>query len=295
MQHSLFEDDQANTLAKASVDLPALDLREHPSANYAPHTGINARGADLTIAFACDFSTAGERLTAKVAGERIVSINLLSFDVESASERVVQALAAHCAPARAVLNVAGNGIATMSRHGYSQRSVDEAVYCVLARVHASVPLGRIRSGGQTGADMSGLVAGVALDVPVLGLWPLGFKQRLVDGKDVLRSRSELEREIEQRASQLRATLVRLDLPRLHGQVVALLESGDAEASERFRCEMGVGPAALHSALLAGHAEALLAPFAFREGVLHQVATQEPMSTREPAPSAQATEWCGPGR
>ena len=46
------------------------------SSSYAPRTQVNASSADLTVAFATDYATAGERLTMKMAGYRYVAVPL---------------------------------------------------------------------------------------------------------------------------------------------------------------------------------------------------------------------------
>lgn len=178
--------------------LEPITLLEHASSDYAPRTGENARGADVTVAFAADFTTAGERLTHRVAGARYAGIPFGS-DVEQA----VQALRRKCLERGGFsLNVAGNGIYTLGKLGVTQAQANQWVYEVLARLHALGPLTAIRSGGQTGIDTAGLVAGIALQVPVTGLWPKGFRQRLENQRDVLRTQDELMLELQEAAAAL---------------------------------------------------------------------------------------------
>lgn len=177
----------------------AVDLVEHSSANYAPRTGENARKADVTVAFAVDFTTAGEKLTHKVAGDKYVAVPF-SLAVEDAAARLLRFL-------RSVngrtLNVAGNGIYTLGRHRVTQEGANQYVFEVLRRVHLQNRLLAIRSGGQTGIDTAGLVAGMALGVPVTGLYPKGYRQRLADQTDVCRTREALQAELEAMAASLR--------------------------------------------------------------------------------------------
>ena len=51
-----------------------MKIIENKSSSYAPRTFANAKSADLTIAFAIDFGTAGEQLTKKAAGQRYVAV-----------------------------------------------------------------------------------------------------------------------------------------------------------------------------------------------------------------------------
>jgi len=62
--------------------------------------------------------------------------------------------------------------------------VNQYVYDVLALVHKHLPIRQVVSGGQSGADLAGLVAAVALDIQCSGTWPKGYKMRFEDGKDV---------------------------------------------------------------------------------------------------------------
>lgn len=48
-----------------------LTILEHKSSSYAPRTYENAAKADVTIAIAVDYNTAGERLTHKAAGGEV--------------------------------------------------------------------------------------------------------------------------------------------------------------------------------------------------------------------------------
>lgn len=178
---------------------PAVQLCEHPSAGYAPRTWENARRADVTVAFAVDYTTAGERLTHRAAGERYIAIPF-GGDAPAAAIHLAQFLAQRGAT---TLNVAGNGLATLVRHKVTQAQANRWVYEVLRRVHARRPLAHIRSGGQTGIDTSGLVAGIALGVPVTGLFPKGYRQRLANQQDVLRDPATLEAELYREADALR--------------------------------------------------------------------------------------------
>lgn len=194
MQHDLFSD------TAELAPPPALQLLEHECSDYGPRTGDNARGADITVAFAVDFETAGERLTKRVAGARYLGIPYGSNVVQAAAEllRVMHRRGA------ASLNVAGNGIYTLDAHDVTQEDANRWVFEVLKLVHQQRPLSFIRSGGQTGIDTAGLVAGLALGIPVLGLYPLGYRHRLANNKDVLGTPEQLEAELRKAAAILTA-------------------------------------------------------------------------------------------
>ncbi|EMM6790306.1 hypothetical protein JR314_33255 [Pseudomonas aeruginosa] len=170
---------------------PLLRIEQHDSGRYAPRTWENAKSADITVAFASDFTTRGEQLTLRAAGEAYVAIPV-SIEPVAAARRLYKAMSA--AKAR-TLNVAGNGIYTLSKHGWTQESINAWVYQVIGKVHQHWPIEFIRSGGQTGADVAGLVSAHALGIDCLGLFPKHFLQRAEDNVDVRRTATELEAEI----------------------------------------------------------------------------------------------------
>ena len=155
---------------------PGLVLRAHASTGYRERTKENANAAGLTVAFAVDFDTAGERLT-RQAARAYVAVSLKpEDDVYAAASAILRTKCRH-------LNIAGNGLHTLSKHGWDQRRINEYVYQVLRVVHRQLPLTHIRSGGQTGADTAGIVAALALGVPATALFPKHFLQRDADGAD----------------------------------------------------------------------------------------------------------------
>lgn len=159
--------------------MASLDIQQHNSQSYSPRTFANAAGAEWTVAFASDFTTSGERLTKKAAGARYVPINI-GGDPVAAARVLYKALRASNARS---LNVAGNGIYTLSKDGWSQLGVNRWVYQVLAKVHEHWPLNSIRSGGQTGVDIAGVAAAYALGIAALALFPKGYLQRGTDKVD----------------------------------------------------------------------------------------------------------------
>ncbi len=175
-----------------------IEVLQHRSGSYGPRTFENAKGADLTVAFATDFSTAGEKLTAKAAGDRYLAIPLATGPLEAARMLFRACRAQHVK----TLNVAGNGIYTLAKHGWTQQRTDEHVYRVLAKVHEHWALSHVRSGGQTGIDLAGVTAGYALGIPVTALLPCGFKQRYEDKADRCHSEEEIRAQIVSGAARL---------------------------------------------------------------------------------------------
>lgn len=168
-----------------------LTVLEHTSSHYSPRTWANATSAQWTLAFARDFTTPGEALTHKAAGDRYSAIALEGDPVEAARSIF---LAIKRNNVRSV-NIAGNGIVTLTKHGWTQPQVNQFIYDVLSRIHAHWPLEALRSGGQTGGDVAGCVAGVALGIPTTALLPKGFRQRWRDRIDTEHTEADIRQQI----------------------------------------------------------------------------------------------------
>jgi hypothetical protein len=177
-----------------------LFVLSHASSKYSPRTYENARSADFTFALAADLNTAGEKLTKKAAGAHFLAVewtnNTTSLEVARLLFQSLKMWSAHS------INVAGNGMATLARHGLTQAQANQIIYEVLAQVHAHWPLTHIRSGGQTGVDLAGAVAGVALGIPTTVLLPLGFIQRDEYGTDAAHSPDFIREQIQSQSKLL---------------------------------------------------------------------------------------------
>jgi len=159
----------------------SLIIKEHKSASYAPRTYHNA-SQGVTLAVAVDFTTAGEKLTHKAANGKIVQIDWFNtLDKLYPARALYSALKKHNCH---VVNVAGNGIYTLVKHGVTQGEANQYVFDILKLVNTHWPITQVVSGGQTGMDIAGLVAGVALGIESIGTWPKGYKMRFEDAKDV---------------------------------------------------------------------------------------------------------------
>lgn len=168
-----------------------LTILEHTSSSYAPRTWANAAKGDVTIAIAVDYNTAGEKLTHKAAGGKYIALPPDKPWMENARE-----LFKFARPRIArKINVAGNGIYTLKKHGWTQEMANQYVYDILKKIHEHFYLEEIRSGGQTGIDLAGGVAGAALGIPTTFLLPKGFKQRHEDGIDVCHTEEEVREQV----------------------------------------------------------------------------------------------------
>ena len=186
---------------------PRLDIIAHRSASYAPRTRENADVADLTIAVAVDYNSAGERLTKRAAGEKYLALPIAQDPVISARQLYSDLKSRGFLNGRRlpVLNVAGNGVYTLIKHGIDQAAADAHLFAILSTMQPHLPLGRVISGGQTGVDVAGAVAGHALGLDVTMTLPAGFLQRDASGKDAPQDPEALRTAIIAQAGALKNT------------------------------------------------------------------------------------------
>jgi hypothetical protein len=163
---------------------------------YAQRTRENAESADLTVAFAADFNTAGERLTEKAAKGKIIQIPLAggNADPKAIASDILSCMTDREKSTHLKVNIAGNGMQTFAAHNISQNEVDAIVAGTLKELTESgVNIRSIVSGGQTGADEAGILAAKALGIPAEVHAPKGWLMRGPDGKDVFSERGFKER------------------------------------------------------------------------------------------------------
>ncbi len=162
-------------------------FEEETSSGYRARTLKNA-SADVTIAIALNFNTAGEKLTKSSVlqqGKEYVAIQIERFLVVNPNDvnRIIEALNKVKATS---LNIAGNGIYTLK--DFSQNQIDIFTYQLLKAVIESPKLKTkielVRTGGQTGFDEAGAKASKKLKIPTLVLAPKGWVFRIENGQDV---------------------------------------------------------------------------------------------------------------
>ncbi|WP_321820877.1 MULTISPECIES: hypothetical protein [unclassified Burkholderia] len=185
-----------------------FELTTHAERGYSPRTRHNARVADLTAAFAFDFETRGELLTHLCAGPSYVALPLTVPPIEAARQ-LFRALRARNAR---VLNVAGNSLPTLLKHGVDQDAANAYVFETISIVTRHWRLMRIVSGGQTGIDVAGGVAALALGIDAVLTFPPGFLQRAADGHDHTHTEEEVLASFAQMTRTLADTFRTQDAP-----------------------------------------------------------------------------------
>ena len=169
-----------------------INIVEHTSKNYSPRTKLNASLGDLTVAFYVDHTTAGERLTCSAAGRNYVSISICETSVTEAVKIIYGAM---CIRNAFTLNIAGNGMYTLHKFGIDQQFVNEYILSIVRSVHCHRPISEIFSGGQTGADLAGIVAAKILGINATMTMPNGYIQRFEDKKDIVQTKEDIENQI----------------------------------------------------------------------------------------------------
>lgn len=166
-----------------------IDIIEHESSGYGPRTKYNASVADVTLALAFDPGTHGEKLTKKYAASKYIGFQL-SDDLVLGD--IVKHLYGFMIKKKArTLNIAGNGIFTATKFGSTQRKLNLFVYRILEKLNSNYPIQRIYTGGQTGVDLAGGIAGHYLGIDTIMTLPKGFKQRFEDGKDIFQNQKDI--------------------------------------------------------------------------------------------------------
>ncbi|MFL9611154.1 hypothetical protein ACKF11_13795 [Methylobacillus sp. Pita2] len=185
-----------------------LKIIANSSSSYAPRTYANASKGDITAAIAIDYETAGERLTKKAAGQKYIRLPMSIEGIEQSYEEHGRTLATMARPmTEPCINIAGNGIYTFARHKWDQARVNQYIYQVLAIAHQQHPIGSIVCGGQTGVDIAGAVAAVALNIPVTIHMPSGLLQRYEDGQDITRTEDQIRDEVMSMARQIKGIVI----------------------------------------------------------------------------------------
>lgn len=171
-----------------------IQILEHSSSGYGPRTYANAAKANLTLALSVDDTTTGERCTHKAAGKKLLKLDLAEDWIVNA-RLLWHRLVAAGVTNKLTLNVAGNGIVTLNKHGWSQSQINEYVYWMLEKVHTYFHIDKIVSGGQTGVDIAGGWVGVKLGIDVELLLPKGYIQRHEDGIDVKHTKEQIMKQV----------------------------------------------------------------------------------------------------
>lgn len=182
-----------------------ITINEYGS-HYSERTRLNASLAGLTVAFAVDFETAGERLTARAAS-RTKYLGILikeEPDIRAMAITIIDRFW-FLSNNTKTLNIAGNGIYHLDKVHINQEYINILIYQVLAIVHREGPITKIYTGGQSGVDQAGVIAALALGIPVEVNMPKGFKRKSEFGSNYTSSVEGLLEEYEYQVDRLKDT------------------------------------------------------------------------------------------
>lgn len=195
---------------------------EEKGKGYPIRTEFNAKNGDMTIGFAVDFNSAGEKLTKRLVqkhhGENhFCEIHVDQIEPIVAARKIYQMARNYNIK---TLNIAGNGIYSYvdKNKNWNQDKINQYVYSVLKQVIEGAKtqgnpfeIQKIYTGGQTGADWAGAVAAHALGIECLVTFPLGFIQRNKNKENIYNNKENLEKTIIKDVASLNKNLNMFDI------------------------------------------------------------------------------------
>ena len=167
-----------------------IEFIEDSCSNYQHRTFINADSADVTLAFAVDFTTAGEICTEKYCKTcekpifqfKVNENGRLNKEEEIKIDELYKCLKLNN---YTKINIAGNGIYTFSKYGINQERINDLVTNIVEHLlERGCKIDELRSGGQSGADEAGIIAGIRLGINSICLFPKGYRFRDINNKDI---------------------------------------------------------------------------------------------------------------
>lgn len=174
-------------------------LQEHMNSGYSSRTQFNAENSDLTIAFTVDEFTAGERLTRKFAAEDYGRIDLKTTTPAEAARNIHYLIDVKlCGNPCGIINIAGNGLATLSKYKLTQESVNKFLvetFLEMKNKWNCFPEKGFRSGGQTGVDIAAAVVAEIMGVDAMITFPKGYLQRNAKGVDFTQTKESVMQSI----------------------------------------------------------------------------------------------------
>lgn len=158
---------------------------EDTESGYKHRTYENARLSDATLAFAADFETSGEKMTKEAAekySKTYCQIPLLNTSNNKELKRFYSIISEVAEVLKAnnckIINIAGNGMSRLMKHKITQHKCDSVVETAIVQlILHGVHIEGIRSGGQTGADESGIKVAENLGIDAVCLCPKGWRFR----------------------------------------------------------------------------------------------------------------------
>lgn len=172
------------------------------SSYYPDRTKENADWSDVTLALAVDFTSAGETLTAQLAGStdpkylgkrtplKNKTNKHIPYKLERArdhtydADEILEAIKKKGLPTKNIkLNIAGNGIYSLKN--WTQEELNDYLTEILqGLLNLGVTIAEVRTGGQTGVDEAAIIAAQRLGIPNEVHTTSDYKFRDKSGKDI---------------------------------------------------------------------------------------------------------------
>lgn len=162
-----------------------IQFIEHESPGYTGRTLRNISKTEMTLAFAMDFNSAGEKLTKSLCeklNKPYQAVDLISgFSAYNRIAPIVRSMDVFDVKR---LNIAGNGIYSL-RQTYTQRSLDDFIYAFMVLLIREYGYAvDIYSGGQTGVDEAALKFADKTGLPAVCNFPKRWLFRDIRGNDI---------------------------------------------------------------------------------------------------------------
>ena len=177
-----------------------MDLKvTYTTGGYRSRTISNVLSANVTIAFAVDFSTSGEKLTHTTAVKynkpilrlkvptNINDANRIEYLTDNELVELLNFCKSNIIDDKISINIAGNAIQRFVKYKISQQMLNNWMTSVIKYLKESLPdtvAITIRSGGQTGSDIAGIIAGLRNNIPCTAHFPHGYLTRNEKGIDM---------------------------------------------------------------------------------------------------------------
>lgn len=159
-----------------------VTFRECTKSGYAARTEQNAANADVTIAIAKTFGTAGEQCTKKYVKKYEKLYVPVRFSDVIEDERIAK-IVEFIGDKEVAINIAGNGLYHFDYH--TQETLNNWMVVFLSNLrNKGLKIKSIRSGGQTGIDTAGSVAANILHIPSIVLAPKNWMFRIEKYQDI---------------------------------------------------------------------------------------------------------------
>lgn len=158
---------------------------------YANRTAQVIEKSDIVLAIAEDFTTAEEKLTKNIAGNKYINIQYNKANLQEDIQNTIKSIKDKVQDEKIVLNIAGNGIYSLKE---DQESVNEYIKQIVeGLIDNDIKISEIITGGQSGVDEAGTQAAIALGIPNTVIAPNNWAVRDKENKSTTNKEAFIKR------------------------------------------------------------------------------------------------------